>query len=239
MVSRIAHVRTNLSTIEATPKIWSCERFSHTIGLMDYTQHPRLEFRRKFFKFFGAEIAVSDATTQQHVGFIKMKAFKLKEVICMYTDASMQSEIMTIKARSIIDFGATYDVFDPVSGGLICSLRRKGLRSTFVRDKWEVLDGQGSVTGHVIETSGWLAIVRRYVGAINDLLTIAFSLVPETYRISTFAGGAEVETATIIHRKNPFVVKMSLDATSRPESEDPRVNIAVTAVLAVIDASKG
>ena len=206
---------------------------------MDYTQHPKLEFRRKFFKVFGAEIAVTDAITQQQVGYIKMKAFKLKEDVRLYADASMQTELMTIKARSVIDFGATYDVVDTMSGEPVCSLRRHGLRSTFVRDKWDVLDASGTVIGQVLETSGWLAIARRYVGAIHEVLAFAFMMVAETYTVTSIRGGVTTPTASIVHRKNPFVVKMDLEVTATPEGSDPRVNVAVTAMLSVIDASKG
>ena len=205
---------------------------------MDYTNHPHLEFRRKFFKIVGAEITVSDSDTNETVGFIKMKAFKLKEDVRLYADASMDTELLIIKARSIIDFGATYDVTDPMNGELICSLRRKGLRSTFVRDKWEILNSGGDVIGMILETSGALAIVRRYVGAINELLELVFAFVPETFRVVALADGTEVQTATVVHRKNPLVVKMTMDASMRPSTVDPRINVAATTMLAIIDANK-
>jgi hypothetical protein len=56
---------------------------------MDYSQYPRFELRRKFWKFFGAEISVVPAGSTDVIGFIKMKAFKLREDVRLYRDKSM------------------------------------------------------------------------------------------------------------------------------------------------------
>jgi len=92
---------------------------------MDYTQLKKLEFRRKYWKIAGAEIYVDDPNTQQEVGYIKMKAWKLREDIRLFSDRSMQREILQIHARQIIDFGATYDVTDSSTGQQFFSMRRK------------------------------------------------------------------------------------------------------------------
>lgn len=110
---------------------------------MDYSQYKQIEFRRKFWKLFGAQINVVDPTSQQQLGLIRMKAWKLKEDIRLYRDDSQTEEIMRIGARSVIDFGATYDVFDSPTNQQLLSARRKGLRSTFVRDHWLLLDTGG------------------------------------------------------------------------------------------------
>jgi hypothetical protein len=101
---------------------------------MDYSQLRQLEFRRKFWVLVGAKIHITDPLSAREVGFIKMKAWKLREDIRLYTDESMQTELLRIHARNIIDFGATYDVVDSFSNQIVYSLKRKGLKSTFVRD---------------------------------------------------------------------------------------------------------
>lgn len=201
---------------------------------MDYSSYPHLEFRRKILKLVGAEISLKTPEDTE-VGSIKMAAFKLKEDIRLFTDASQTTEVFRIKARSIIDFGATYDVTDSATDQIIFSLRRKGLRSTFVRDTWEILDPSGAVTGMIRETSGWLALARRWLSAISELFDLIFAFVIETYSITQTIDGAIVETATIMRRKNPFVVKMALEQTGRG---DAYINIASTAMLAIMDANK-
>lgn len=202
---------------------------------MDYSQYPHLELRRKVLKLVGAEITLK--TPEEHeVGFIKMAAWKLKEDIRLYTDSTQSTEVFRIAARSIIDFGATYDVFDSTTNQIICSLQRKGLRSTFVRDYWNILDASGDKVGFVQETSGTLALVRRWLSAFSDLFNLIFAFVTESYVITQDISGIPTETATILHRKNPIVVKMALDMSMA--KGDPRINIAATAMLAIMDASK-
>ncbi len=203
---------------------------------MDYTQYKALEFRRKFWVLVGAKIFVTDPATESQVGFINMKAWKLKEDIRLYSDQSMTSEVIRIHARNIIDFGATYDVYDSTSANALFSLRRKGLKSTFVRDHWDLSDPQGNVFGTIQETSGGLALARRWVSIIpvvGDFLDLALAFAKQTYVITHNSQ----TVATIVHHKNPFIVKMSLD-TSMSDGSDPRVSIAATALLSVIDATK-
>ncbi len=205
---------------------------------MDYSIYKTLEFRRKFFKLFGASIDITNPESGQQVGFIQMKAWKLKEDIRIFTDSSMQQQLLQIHARSVIDFGATYDVTDAPTGDSLFSLRRKGLRSTFVRDRWEVADAAGNTIGTVQETSSSLALVRRYVGIIpivGEIADIALSFAPLTYTIFDADNAA---IAQLTHRKNPLVVKFGLDITNEAHTLDARLPVAVTALLAVVDASK-
>jgi hypothetical protein len=209
---------------------------------MDYSQHSRLEFRRKFFKFFGASITVKDADSEAEVGFIKMQAWKLREDIRFYSDSTQANELLRIHARNIIDFGATYDVFESASGSLLFSLRRKGLRSTFVRDHWDIMDGSGTPIANIQETSSGLALVRRYVGFIpfvGGIADFVLMFAPLTYTINGIMNGTVNGVgARLTHRKNPLIVKMGLDMTGAETTLDPRIGVAAAALLSVIDASK-
>jgi hypothetical protein len=209
---------------------------------MDYSRYTRLEFRRKFFKIFGASIDVKDADTNSDIGFIQMKAWVLREDIRLYSDSSKQHELLRIHTRNIVDFGATYDVFDSSNDELLFSLRRQGLRSTFVRDHWDITDATGKAIANVQETSGGLALARRYIGFVPVLGMLAdfiLMVTPLTYTINGMLGGAVTGvSARITHRKNPFVVKMGLDNSGAEAPLDPRIGVAVASLLSVIDASK-
>src|SRR5688500_7427304 len=98
----------------------SAERFRHT----NYT------IRRKLMKLVGGAYYVDDPSGQV-VLYANQKGFKLKEDIRLYTGEDMTQELVTIKARSVIDFGATYDVVDAPTGQKLGALRRKGLKSAF------------------------------------------------------------------------------------------------------------
>ncbi|HSW70449.1 MAG TPA: hypothetical protein VLH77_00520 [Gammaproteobacteria bacterium] len=211
------------------------------INAMDYSKYKQLEFRRKFWKIFGAEIKVTEPNSEQVVGIIKMKAWKLKEDIRLYSDASLGKELIRIGARSIIDFGATYDVFDSPTNQQLFSLRRKGLKSTFVRDHWDMYDSNGERFGFVQETSSGLALARRWLELLpfGDIIGLIFAFVPQSYTINVNdATSTPVVAGTILHRKNPIIVKMSLDTTAAQPDVDPRIGISVVSLLSVIDSAK-
>lgn len=209
---------------------------------MDYTHYKLLEFRRRFWVFIGAKInivAPEDGTNpEQNVGFINMQGWKLREDIRIYRDESMQQEILRIHARNIVDFAATYDIFEGDNDKPAYSLRRKGLKSTFVRDHWDVLDADGNQIGDVQETSGGLAIVRRYISIIpfvGPVADLALAFAPQTYRITM--GGKLI--AKLTHHKNPVIIKLTLDTTDAEAPVDARLTVATTALLSIIDANKG
>ncbi|MBC7581718.1 hypothetical protein H7097_02515 [Aeromicrobium sp.] len=207
---------------------------------MDYSQYKQLEFRRKFLKIFGAEIRmVSPANETQTLGIIKMKAWKLREDVRLFADESLQHEILRIGARQIIDIGATYDVFDSVTNQTLFSLKRQGLKSIFVRDHWYIMDAGGNQIGDVVETSGVLALVRRWLSLFSDIAGLVFAFVPETYDITFGTDGQQTIGGKIVHRKNPFIVKMGLDTSMAQVQVDPRLPISIVSLLSVIDAAKG
>src|SRR5690606_29141407 len=84
--------------------------------------------RRKIFTIAGAKFHIYDGADNL-IGFSKQKAFKLKEDIRVYRDESMQQEFLAIKARSVIDFSAAYDVVEPNSGRRLGVFKRAGLTS--------------------------------------------------------------------------------------------------------------
>jgi uncharacterized protein YxjI len=130
--------------------------------------------RRKVLKIFGAAFHIYDA--QGHlVGYCRQKAFKLKEDIRIYTDESCSAELLVIRARSIIDFGATYDVTSP-EGTTLGSFRRKGLASTFLKDSWLLFDAGGRQIADLKEQGSFLAVLRRYIEYIAFLSPQRFTL---------------------------------------------------------------
>lgn len=198
----------------------------------------KLEFRRKFFKLFGAEIAVKNLETDELWGVIRLKAWRLREDIRLYAGYETNQTWLRLHARQIVDFGATYDAYESNAAEPRYGFRRKGLRSTFVRDHWTVMDPSGKLIAEARETSSALALSRRYLGIIpvvGEVFDLALAFAPQTYQITTVDGTV---LARIVHRKNPLVVKMELDSTTAPISYDPTIGLAMTALLSTIDATK-
>jgi len=159
------------------------------------------------------------------VMFSEQKMFKLREDIRVYADESKTQEVLSIKARQILDFSAAYDVIDMAMNQKVGALRRKGW-SSILRDEWEVLDANDNVIGKLFEDSIGLAMLRRL---------LLGSLLPQNYDI-TF-GDARV--ADLKQRFNPFRyeldVDFSMDTTGRL---DHRLGIAAGILLATVEGKQ-
>jgi hypothetical protein len=150
--------------------------------------------------------------------YCQQKLFKFKEDIRVYSDRSKQHEIMTIKARQIIDFSAAYDVVDTQQNVKVGALRRKGWKSLF-RDSWEILDIEDNVIGYATETGN--ALLRRFI-----------NIIPQRFSIEL---GPEV-VGRIRRSWNPFVFKADVDFTMDPERKlDRRLAMATALLLMAIE----
>jgi len=180
----------------------------------------RYVIRRKVFKLFGGAFHIYDEAGGLAF-YSKMKAFKLKEDLRVFTDEDMREEVLSIKARNILDISATYDVTDPKTGQKLGALRRKGLKS-MLRDEWLVLDARDQEVGLVQEDSMMLALVRRFLS----------NLVPQTF--TGVMGGQPV--LSFRQHFNPFVQRISLDfSMDRAGQLDRRMGIATAVLLCAIE----
>jgi uncharacterized protein YxjI len=180
--------------------------------------------RRKVLTLFGAKFHVYDAQGNM-ILFSRQKAFKLKEDIRVYTDESMSKEMLTIKARKIIDFSSAYDVVDAQENKKVGALRRKGW-SSMVRDSWEFLDENDNSLAFLKEDSMALALVRRFLT----------NLIPQTYYVRQ--GEAETETSLVCYKQNfnPFVFKLNVSITEEGKKIlDPRLILAAGILLVAVE----
>ncbi len=161
------------------------------------------------------------------IGFLKQKLFKLKEDIRLYTDESMQQELLLIKARSIIDFSATYDVTDAQTQQKVGALKRKGMKS-MIRDEWVILDAADQEIGLLQEDSTALGLLRRFIEL--------GSLIPQSFTFSM--GGQPIGEAK--QNFNPFVRKLNVDMTRDPGRRlDRRLVAAAVVLLLAIEGRQG
>ena len=182
--------------------------------------------RQKVLKLLGEESHIySDDSMQQLIGYSKQKALKLKEDIRVYSDEQKSTELICIKARSIIDFGAGYDITDSQTGEAICSFKREGLKSLF-KDSWKVMDSSGNQIGTLGEDSGILALVRRFV-------PFASLLIPQEFVLSTGTG-----SIVFTQKMNPLIHKMFV-TNIQSSGLDPRIVLAATMLLIAIEGRQG
>lgn len=159
------------------------------------------------------------------VMFSEQKMFRWKEDIRVYADESKTREVLSIKARQMMDFSASYDVVDTEMNQKVGVLRRKGLRS-LLRDEWEVLDENDNVKGLLFEDSMGLALLRRLVLG---------SWLPQNYDI-TF-GTARV--ADLKQNFNLFRYELNLDfSMDVARMLDRRLGIAAGILLAAVEGKQ-
>ena len=119
--------------------------------------HNKYVFRRKVFRIFGGEFNIYDGSGNL-VLYSEQKSFKIREDLRVYTEKEMMNEVLQVKTKQMLDFGATYRVVDPRSGEAVGALRRKGLKSIF-KDEWLLLDPQDQEIGAVQEDNMAMALL--------------------------------------------------------------------------------
>ena len=185
-------------------------------------QHDSYVIRRKVFKLFGGAFHIYDAAMEHVLFYAEQKAFKLKEDFLVYADEGKTTPLLRIRARSVIDFGATYDITDAKSGQILGSARRKGFAS-MVRDSWELYGPRDELLASAQEDSLALAMVRRLLS----------NLVPQTFDVK---GPDEALLARFAQHFNPFVFRMTLDYSSDLNHElDRRLGIGLAVCMTAIE----
>jgi len=178
--------------------------------------------RRNFFNFMGITCRILDKTGGL-LFFIKMKAFKLKEDITIFSDEARTNAVLNIKARQILDFSACYDVTDVATGASLGACRRKGMKS-ILKDEWEILDADDAVLGHAKEDSMLLALIRRFFS----------NLIPQTFIIDALGD----QIGKLKGTWNPFIVSYDVDFSGNNSQIDPRLLLGMTVLLMTIEGKQ-
>ena len=159
------------------------------------------------------------------VMFSEQKMFKLREDIRVYSDEAKTQEVLSIKARQIMDFSASYDVVDTAMNQKVGALRRKGLRS-ILRDEWEVLDVNDNLIGLIFEDSIGLALLRRF---------LLGSWLPQNYDITL----GQTRVGDLRQNFNLFRYELNLDfSMDTSRSLDRRLGIAAGTLLAAVEGKE-
>lgn len=185
---------------------------------------PTYLVRRKVFTLAGGAFHFYDGAGRL-VLYSKLKAFRLKEDIRLFTGEDMREELLAIHARKVLDISATYDVTDSRTGERIGAIQRKGMRS-LLRDEWVLRNAADQEIGLVREDSMGLALLRRFLT----------NLVPQRFDIQVM--GQRV--ATVRQNFNPFVLKLTVDFTPDPTGLlDRRLGLAAVLLLCAVEGRQG
>lgn len=185
-------------------------------------QYPTYLLRRQFFKLFGAAFHIYGPNGEL-VFYSKQKAFRLKEDIRLYADENATEEVLTIQARSWLDFAAAYDVVDAQTGEKVGGMKRRGFKS-MVRDEWIIMDANDNDVGLIQEDSTVMGLVRRFV-PFGDW-------VPQKF-VGTVQGQPVLQFG---QQFNPIIQKIDLDfSIDTGNLLDRRLGIAAAVLLCAIE----
>jgi uncharacterized protein YxjI len=183
-------------------------------------QHDSYLLKRQVFALAG-KLRLFDPRGELAL-YVEQKLLRLKEDIRVYGDEAKSHEVLLIKARTVIDFAAAYDVIDPADGSKVGVLRRKGLKSV-MRDEWDVLDQNDRPVGRLFEDSIGRALLRRM---------LLGSLLPQDYDMVI----GDMRVADYKQRFNPFVYQMDIDFSMDSGRQlDRRLGTAAAMLLAIIE----
>jgi hypothetical protein len=182
-----------------------------------WAQHDLVLLRRKVLAI-APQFHIHDAQGGL-VLYCAQKLFALKEDIRVFGDQARQHPILVIKARSIIDFSAAYDVHDAVTSEKLGVYQRRGWKS-MLRDSWIISDPNDQPIGKIEESGSWL------------LKRLFSSLIPQKFDF--VVNGRTV--GQVRQKFNPFVFKAELDMRMDPDrSFDRRMTMAGALLLMAIE----
>ena len=173
-------------------------------------------------KLFGGAFQVYDER-ENLVLYSKMKAFKLREDLRVYSNESQREELLKVKTPKILDFGATYYVTDSTTNEEIGALSRKALKS-ILKDEWIIRSSDGGEIGKLTEDSMLGALLSRFI-----------SLFPQTYIVTA----KNREIAKIKRHFNPIVLKYTMTINDTEHLIDRRLLIAAGILLSGIEGRQG
>ena len=175
--------------------------------------------REKFLKIFGNKFRIMDSQDNLY-GFCEQKRFKIKEDLRIYDDENKSNEWLVIKQKNFIDAWGGFDIFDPKTGVLLGTVRRKWLNS-ILRTKWELLNSEGNEIGMLIEDSLGYAIARRtFLG-----------ILPKKYTLWTSGGDQPI---TMRQKFNPIIKKLIVNIPP-DHTFDRRFIAGLAMVIAALD----
>ena len=184
------------------------------MNMAKLTELNQYLIREKFLKIFGNKFHIMD---EQNViyGFCEQKRFRIKEDLRIYDDESKSNEWLIIKQRNLVDAWGGFDIFDPKTGVLLGTVRRKFWKS-LLRTKWEILDADGNDIGMLLEDSMAQAIARR----------VFLGILPKKFTLHTKGNNQPI---TMRQKFNPIIKKMIINIP--PENNFDRKFIAGLAIV--------
>ena len=203
---------------------------------VDPNQHDRFVLRQKIrlvVNQYEFSLPGPDGETPgQPFCYVRQRPFKFKEDIRFYTDESRSTELMRIKARQRFDPRARYDVV-AADGSKIGGIQ-KVFGMSLLRSTYKLYDATGNEVATSAEQFLWVALVRRLVGFVPYLGSIADWL-PIPYHFVFERDGVQLGS----HRRQLWKLRdvYTIDLSGDPQrTVDRRLVLAIAVAMDAFQA---
>lgn len=189
----------------------------HEPSALSARQTYRIE--RPFWSWLGRKFHVYDMGGTL-VAYVHHPVLRLRDELTIYTDEAQTRPLAKAKARQLVALYPIVDVWDPLTGAHLGSLRKRTFKS-ILRDTWEILDQGDQVIGVVEETG--LSIVRRFFPWLTGHWRIEYA-------------GREIGHIQQIFRF--FIKEYVLDMNAGGTGFDPRFGITCALFALMAESSR-
>lgn len=165
------------------------------------------------------------------IGFLKQKAFTLKEDITIFSDETATRPLYHIKADRIIDFSARYQFTDP-TGTPLGAVKKQGMKSLW-QAHYDVFDASGSQSPvfTITEANPWIKMADALLSEIPVLNLFHNYVLNPSYVLKR--GG---ETGSVVLRlvKKPSFIGRRFTIEREGEIREEEQDRALLALFMVV-----
>ena len=176
----------------------------------------RFVAKKALFNFLGNTFRMYDSEGQLRF-YIRQKAFRLKEDLRVFSDASQDNMVLSIRARNWADARGRFDFRDAKSDAIFGGAKRNMFKSVLL-DDWDLFDENDAQVGKLQECRSWTSWLRKL-----------FRWIPQTYRVSI----GEQEVGTIRQRFNPLQLVYDIEFKA---DFDQRIVISTAVLMLAIES---
>ncbi|KAB1187322.1 MULTISPECIES: hypothetical protein [Haloferax] len=146
----------------------------------------------------------------------KKKKFKLKEDFRL-NDYETGKERFRVKADSVLDVSAAYDIVDSQTDTRVGAVKRGAF--SFAKHTYQLLGPNGSVVGRIVEDNVPMAVARRFIT----------TLIPFSYRVENAGGESVGEISEQFALRDKYTIEADTDEI------DPRLLVVGAVVIDAIE----
>lgn len=179
-------------------------------------------------------VSVVDAKGQE-IFYIEQKVFALKEAVNVFNNAKEKKLLYTLKADSIIDFGARYR-FHNAHKKLLGSVQQEGMRSLF-RGSYIVFDENDQEVFKVTQSNPWISVLDSVLNIIPFAEFVTGFILNPAYEITT----NQKETVLRMKKKPSFFeAQFAIDSPSGSLTDEKELLVLLSLLMIVqLERSRG